>query len=404
MAVPKKYKKTFLACFLGIMNQSVVGSVTAILFVPFMSLYGFRLWQLGVLIGTGFITQVFADIMLTFFVDKFGFRPQVNIALALSLIGILFFASTPYIFAETDMFIGIITATILFSFPSGMLEVLISPIVENVPSEQNEKGGIMSLIHSFYAWGQIFIIVIISLYVFIAGKAYWNLILYFLAIIPIVSFIAFSIAPLDKRETLEKKKSKIFFSPYFVIACIAIMAGGASELIINQYVSTFTELSLGFSKLASDLFGMCMFAALFGFGRTLYGSRLGKKLNLHKLLIIGSLITAGLYLVAGLSPVPAVSLVACILCGFTVSLLWPGTLVVAGEKFHTSGAWIFSVLAVAGDVGAGIGPMLTGFLANAANLETAIAVSAVIPLVSFICHIGLYRNAPATVPPLKKPR
>jgi predicted MFS family arabinose efflux permease len=233
------------------------------------------------------------------------------------------------------------------------------------------------------------------------GNGKWPYLALAWACVPVAALCLFITAPLEKREIKREKRGRTFFSPYFLAACCAICAGGAAEIVLNQYASAYAELSLGFSKIASDLLGMCLFAVFLGFGRFLYG-KLGKRVMLEKVMAISSLCAVAAYLAAGLIPVPAVSLVACALCGFAVALLWPGTLVVVSARFPFAGVWIFAVLAVCGDLGAGIGPAVTGFLADSLGLSAAITLSAVFPLIAFICHLFLYRAAKKknSIPPL----
>lgn len=387
----KNYRKTYFACFIAIINQAAVTSLTAILFVPFMNLYGFHLWQLGLLVGINFSAQMVADIILTFIIDKMSFRPLVLISCFLSCIGLVLFGFAPFLFSNANMFLGIILATLVFSFASGMLEVLISPIVDNIPEGTRGKGGAMSLMHSFYAWGQVLTIVITTVFLFIYKNNNWSYIVFFWAIVPIISAILFFAAPLDKRA-VEKHRSKEAFSKFFLVAIIAIMLGGASEILMNQWASTYVQLGLGFNKVTADLLGMCLFAVFLGIGRLAFAFI--KKLNLQLVLIYGSLSAFGMYLIAGIVPIPIIALLACILCGLSVSLLWPGTLVVASNKYPFAGAWIFAVLAISGDIGGSIAPIVSGFLADSLGLNWTFVICSLIPLGCFFCHLFLYNYKP----------
>lgn len=391
---PKSYKRTYAGCFLGIVNQATVSIITAILFVPFMTLYNFQLWQLGVFVGINFGIQTIADILLTFIIDKVGFRPLVLIAAGLSSLGLILMGLLPFFVPADQMFWGIVAATSVFAFSSGMLEVVISPIIDNIPEGTKGKGGAMSLMHSFYAWGQLFCILATSLYLLLAGNANWNYILFAFAVLPIISLIVFLRAPLDKKpaETHAKAVGKTFFSPFFIVAILAIMFGGASEVIMNQWTSTFVVTALGFSKATADLIGMAFFAVSLGVGRLLY-AKFGHKINMHKVLIFGSLLTAVIYILVGVVDIPVLALILSCLCGFTASLLWPGTLVVTSKKFPTAGAWIFAVLAITGDIGAAIGPAATGFIAEGIGLKLAFLIMAVVPLAACGCHIILAKSS-----------
>lgn len=384
------YKSTFVACFVSIANQAIISNLTAILFVPFMKLYGFEIWQLGVLIGINFGAQMVADVILSFIIDKTPFRPIVVIAVAVSAIGLLFFGFVPFIFKPSFIYFGLILATIVFAFSGGMLEVVVSPIIDNIPNVPG-KGAAMSLMHSFYAWGQVITIVVTTLFLVLFGDENWNYILFFWTIVPVAAMIIFFFCPLEKKVVTEKVGTKNIFSKFFIVAVIAIMFGGASEVIMNQWVSTYLQVTLGFAKMTADLLGMCLFAVCLGLGRTLYGI-LGNKFDLHKVLIIGAAITFLLYLLAGLSPSPILALIACVLCGFTSSLLWPGTLVISSNKFPLCGAWIFAVLAISGDIGASFMPVIAGFAGNNFGINYALVIMSVVPLVAFFAHVYLFYN------------
>lgn len=389
------YKSTFVACILGIANQAVIANITALLFVSFMDLYGFEVWQLGVLVGINFCAQLVADVILTVFIDRLSYRKLALTAVLLSAAGLIMFALLPMIpqvVTGGAVYAVMIAATVVFAFSGGMLEVIISPITDAIPDSKS-KSGAMAMMHSFYAWGQVLTIVVTSLYVLFVGAEYWHYIVLFWTVLPIAGAVMFAVCPINKRETETgvKTKSKTMFSPYMLLAMLAIFTAGGTETIMNQYVSTFATLSLGFNKVTSDLSGMCLFAVMMGIGRTVYGF-LGDRLNMNAVLVGGSLVSFACYLIAGLVPVPAVALAACVICGLSVALLWPGTLVVAGKRFSSSGAWIFALLAICGDLGGSILPTGAGFFADGLGLNAAFAICSVIPLVCFVCNVLLYKS------------
>ena len=389
------YRSTFVACVIGIANQAVIANITALLFVSFMDLYGFGVWQLGVLVGINFCSQLIADVTLTVFIDRLSYRKIAVAAVALSAVGLIVFALFPMFSFVTDgglVYAFMIVGTVLFAFSGGMLEVIITPITDAIPDSKS-KSGALALMHSFYAWGQALAIVVTSLYVLAAGAENWHYIVFFWALMPVAGVVLFSLCPINRRDPQPSagKKSRTMFSPYMLIAMLAIFTAGGTEIVMNQYVSTFATLSLGFDKFTSDMVGMCLFAVMMGIGRTVYGL-MGDRLNMNKVLVLGSLTSFALYLVVGLVPVSWVALVACVLCGLTVSLLWPGTLVVAGKKFPSAGAWIFALLAICGDLGGSIIPTGAGFFADSLGLNAAFAISSVIPLVCFICNMLLLKS------------
>lgn len=388
------YKTTFSACVAGIFNQAVITNITAILFVSFMSLYGFELWQLGVMVGVNFAAQIVADVTLTVLIDRIDFRRAALLALSLSVVGIVVFALLPQLSVVKNggsVYPVMLAATLIFAFSSGMLEVLVSPITDSIPDSKS-KGGAMALMHSFYAWGQVLTIIVTSLFLVLAGAEYWYIVTLFWTIVPLVGIVLFLVCPMEKRETScvgVREKTKTAFSAYMLMAMLAIFTAGGTEIIMNQYVSTLATLALGFDKVTADLVGMCLFAVMMGIGRTFYGFT-GDKLDMHKVLTLGALASFALYLIAGLVNVPVIALTACVLCGLTSSLLWPGTLVVAGARYPDSGAWIFALLAICGDIGGSVLPTVAGFFADDAGLTTAFMLSSVVPLMCCLCNAFLW--------------
>ncbi|MBR2988249.1 MAG: MFS transporter [Clostridia bacterium] len=399
MVKSRSYKVTFIACMLGIFNQAAVCNITALLFVPFMNLYGFGLWQLGVLIGVNFCSQLLADLILTAKIETISYRKMSIMALILASSGLIIFALVSPLMARWGsgaVFASMAIATVIFSFSGGMLEVLVTPITHSIPDSKS-KSGAVALMHSFYAWGQVITIIVTALFIALVGEVYWPIIAGFWAVPAIVGIFLFCICPIaqsksngeQKSESKEKPSHK--FTPYLVIAMIAIFTAGGTEMIMNQYVSTFCTISLGFSKTISDLVGMCLFAVMMGIGRTTYGI-LGDRLDMHAVLISGSIASCGCYIVVGLVPNAIAGLICCIACGLFASLLWPGTLVIAGKRFTTNSAWVFAVLAISGDLGGSIIPSTMGVLADFAGLNIAFALFSIVPLVCFIANLILRRK------------
>ena len=350
----------------------------------------------GIFVAVNFCVQIAADFILSFVIDRLKWRPLICAACVLSIAGYVLYGLLPYIFPENKMFAGIILATVIFSLAGGALEVLLSPIIDNIPDGMGRaKPAAMALLHSFYAWGQVFCVVAASVFILTAGYANWNFVPIFMALVPLAALICFLKCPIEKREPPPKgakEKRKVFKSGFFIVALVAIALGGGSEVMMNQYVSTFAELGLGFDKATADLAGMAMFAIALGAGRALYGA-FGQKTNINKVLITGSALAVGGYLLAGLSGVPIISLVAGILCGLFTSLLWPGTLVSVSARFKTGGAWMFAALAVAGDVGAAAIPAAGGALAEVLGLNLAFVITAAIPALCCLCHIFLHKKS-----------
>lgn len=400
-----KYKLTTLSCFVGIFTQAIITNLTAILFIPLMSLYGFSYVHLGVLVAINFLTQVSADIIFSGLIDKIGFRKITLTTCVVAFIGLVLFGLTPDIFKE-HLFAGFVVSTVIFAFASGLLEVILSPIIDAIPNE--EKGPAMSLMHSFYAWGQVATIVFTTLFLFLAGKNNWQIIVFVWSLVPLTAFFMFkkSTMPPNSDVKTRSKIKELLFHPFYIAALIAIMFGGASEVCMNQWSSTFLNGALHIPKITGDLLGMCGFAVMLGLGRLLYGF-FGSKLNISKILIIGSGASVFCYVIVALSPINAINIIACALTGFFCSILWPGVLVVSSEKFPLSGAWMFAILAAAGDTGAAAAPYITGVItdytanwqiskiimevyntsSSGATMRLGILFSLIFPAVTFVSHL-----------------
>lgn len=374
----KSYQLTTVSCFVGIFVQAVSSNITAILFIPLMTLYGLSYIHLGLLVGINFTTQVAVDIIASRLVDRYGFRAFVLPADILAVVGLVLFGLSPLLFE--NVLVGLILSTIIFSASCGLLEVMLSPIVNAIPHD--EKGAAMSLMHSFYAWGQVATIIITTLFLFVFGIRSWQIIVFLWALIPLVNFFMFLAAPFpgvvpeEHRQTMRH----LFLRPYYLIALLAILAGAATELVMNQWASTFTEKVLQMPKVTGDLLGMCGFAVMLGMGRVIY-ARYGGQMNLNNVLIASAVAAIACYVIVAVSPVLGVSLAACAICGLAASLMWPGTLVITAEKYPLAGAWMFAILAAAGDVGAAVGPFVTGAVTDLLRpLPTAAAWSATLGL------------------------
>ncbi len=392
---PRSYKLTFAACIAGIANQAVVASIIALLFTSFMKLYGFEVWQLGVFVGVNFIAQLIADVILTAFIDKLSYRKTAITSVSLSAAGLALLAilpTLPFIKNNGLVYPAMMLATVIFAFSGGMLEVIITPITDAIPDSKS-KSGALAMMHSFYAWGQVITIVATSLFVVFLGAENWHYIVLIWCALPLTALVLFSICPINRvqAEGGAKAKGKAMFSPYMVFAMLAICTAGGTETIMNQYVTTFSQVSLGFSKATSDIVGMGLFAVMMGIARTGYGI-LGDRLNMNVTLVACSFLSFVLYLVVGFVPVPWAALAACIACGFACSLLWPGTLVIASRRFSSSGAWVFALLAICGDLGGSIFPTAAGFFAESLGLNAAFAISSLIPLVCFVSNVLLLRK------------
>jgi fucose permease len=406
----KSFRRTTAACFIGIFTQAIITNITAILFVPMMTLYGFTYYQFGILVAINFTSQVAAEILFSKVIDKIGYRKIILPTCVLSFVGLILFGLSPTIFAD-NIFLGLIAATFIFAFSGGLLEIILNPIIAGIPG--THKGQAMSLLHAFYAWGQVATIIITTIFIFVFGFQNWAFIIFFWALVPIICFIFFFHSPLPEMvpEEHRQKMSQLILKPFYIFAMLAIFFGAAAEVTINQWASTFMEKGLELPKIMGDLLGMCGFAIMLGLGRTLYGV-FGSRININKVAMYGSLFTVGCYIVIALSPVSGISIAALAICGIAVSLLWPGTIVIASNKYKLAGAWIFAILAAAGGMGGAFGVWLTGNTISKvmtspitqtlalqfsvtneqAAIRIGILIAAIFPLGAFICHYILKRD------------
>ena len=358
---PLSYRSTAYACYTGNFVQAIVTNITPILFIPLREQFGLSFQQLGLLVLVNFVTQVTVDLLFSGAADRYGFRPFLVAAPVLTMAGFLLFAFSPQLF--DDPYIGFLVATIVFSGAGGLLELLLSPVVNAIPTAA--KATTMSILHSFYSWGQVAVVLITTLALFLAGRDQWPWIVLGWSILPLVNLFQFLTVPLAPPVQEEQRQGMrmLLFKPFVLVSVLAISLGAASEVIVSQWASAFLEDGLRLPKLMGDMAGLALFAVMMGIGRLVYGLR-GAALNVHRALIWGAAGATVCYLVLALSPFAPVSLLACALCGLAVSLLWPGTLVIASAQYPLAGAWLFAILAAGGDIGAAFGPWLVGFIAD----------------------------------------
>jgi fucose permease len=404
------YRLTIHACYLGFVVLALVVNLSPILFIPLRELYGLSYQQLGLLVLINFLTQLSVDLLLSHPVDRFGYRPFILVTPFLAIAGFAIFALAPT-FLPANPYPGFVLGTIVFSGAGGLLEVLLSPIVNAIPSQ--EKAAAMSLLHSFYCWGQVAVVLITTLLLFVLGTARWQWIVAAWLLLPAVDAVLFYYAPLAPVVPEEQKQRmrQILRVPFFHVAFLAILVGGASELVIAQWISAFLEKAMELPKILGDVAGVCSFAAMMGTGRALYGCY-GARYNVNLVMMAGSILATFCYIGVALSTSPLLSLLLCALCGLAVSMLWPGTLSLSAARFPLAGTAMFAILAAGGDCGASIGPyvasLVTDLLPQQQNmaklamhldlnleqlgLRAAMLASAVFPICSFFCLLWMYRQ------------
>ena len=372
------YRTTKLACYGAIISQAIQNNLPALLFVVFQQQYGISYEMLGRLILMNFVTQLCVDMISIKLAEKFGYRAcliggQSCIAVGLILLSVLPSVLPPYI--------GLSIAVILMAVGGGLAEVLVSPTIEAMPGD--EKAAAMSMLHSFYCWGQVATVLGSTLLLFVIGRSAWQVLPLCWVIVPACSallFVRAPFAPVVGGEGGGMKLGTLLRTPAFLVAMLIMVCAGASELVMSQWASTFAEKALGVSKVVGDLAGPCMFAVLMGLGRMIYG-RMGSRLPLKKCLMGCGLLCVACYLTAALSGNPVAALAGCAVCGFSVSIMWPGALSMSAARFPTAGTALFAILAVMGDLGCSVGPWLAGLVSDGAQ--------AVPQLTQFAAQAGL---------------
>ncbi len=356
----QNYKRLKLACYSTNVSMSVVGNLSPLLFITFRSLYGISYSLLGLLVLINFCTQLCIDLVFSFFSHKFNISKTVKLMPALAAIGLLVYALYPFVFPST-VYVGLVIGTVIFSAASGLGEVLISPVIAAIPAENPQRE--MSKLHSVYAWGVVAVVLVGTLFLLAFGFERWQWLALLFTLVPVVGTILFAGAEIPQMETPERTSGALaLLKNRGVWLCvIAIFLGGASECTMAQWGSGYLERALGISKVWGDIFGVALFAATLGLGRSLY-AKFGR--NIGKVLFFGALGATACYLTAALCNLPVVGLIACGLTGFCTSMLWPGNLSVASDRFPAGGVFIYAMMAAGGDLGASVGPQLVGVVTD----------------------------------------
>ena len=357
MEKQKNYKKTLVACYLGFVTQAITANFTPLLFLTFKNTYGIGFEKIALIPMVFYFTQLLIDFAAAKFVDKIGYRVCVVSSQVLSAAGLVLMAVLPELLPVP--FAGILIAVVLYAIGSGLVEVLVSPIVEACPFEN--KGGMMSLLHSFYCWGAVAVILGSTLFFTVFGIENWKILTVLWAIIPFWNAFNFMFCPIERlvEEDQRMRTSQLLKLPLFWLLILLMICAGASEASMAQWASAFTESAMGVSKTVGDLAGPCLFAVFMGISRILYG-KLSEKLDLTKTMLACGGLCVLCYLMASLSAMPIIGLAGCALCGVSVGIMWPGTISISSQKCPRGGTAMFAFLALAGDLGATVSPSLVG--------------------------------------------
>ncbi len=387
----KNYKKTKIACYLGFITQAIVANFAPLLFLKFHNDYNISLGNIALISTFFFLTQLLVDLFCAKFVDRIGYRTCIVASEVCSALGLIGLAFLPDLLPSP--FAGIILSVIVYAIGSGLIEVLCSPIVEACPFENKE--ATMSLLHSFYCWGCVGTILLSTIFFFIFGMDSWKYLAVIFAIIPAINIFNFATCPIahlveDGNGMGIKELCK---TPLFWVAIILMICSGASELSMAQWASAYVEAALKLPKSAGDLAGPCMFAVTMGISRVIYG-KFGEKMKLGRFMILSGILCLICYAFASFSIIPAMGLAGCIICGFSVGIMWPGTLSISSKKFPRGGTAMFALLAMAGDLGGSIGPGIVGRVTQFAgdNIQTGLRVGMAFPLILLLMVIVMDKS------------
>ncbi|HBZ02934.1 MAG TPA: MFS transporter [Lachnospiraceae bacterium] len=386
MSESVNYNRTKTACYLGFVTQAITANFVPLLFLTFYRTYGVSYTKLAFISFTFFLTQLFVDFICAKFVDKIGYRKCIIAAHITSGLGLIMLAFVPDMCPEP--YVGILLCVMIYAVGSGLIEVLCSPIIEACPFDN--KDSMMSLLHSFYCWGSVGTIMLSTIFFMIFGVDHWRILTCLWAIIPLYNIYNFATCPIktivedgNGMTILQLCKTGIFW-----LFILLMIGAGASEIAMSQWASAFVESSLGVNKVVGDLLGPCGFAVFMGISRLLYG-RYGDKVDLYRFMIISGILCLLSYLLAAFAIWPVMGLIGCMLCGFSVGIMWPGSISIASSKLTKGGTALFAFLALAGDLGGAVGPSLVGNLSQqfGENIKNGILGCICFPIILVICTV-----------------
>ncbi len=367
-----KYTRLKLACYGSNLSMSVVGNLSPLLFLTFRSIYGISYSLLGLLVLINFVTQLTIDLIFSFFSHKFNIAKTVKTMPVITVVGLLIYALWPF-FAPDSVYVGLVIGTVIFSISAGLGEVLISPVIAAIPSPDPERE--MSKLHSVYAWGVVGVVIVSTLFLLAFGLENWQWLAIIFTALPLAAAILFCGSEVPQMETPERVSGalQLLKNGGIWLCVLGIFLGGASECTMAQWASGYIERALSIPKVWGDIFGVALFSVMLGLGRTLY-SKIGK--NIERVLLLGAVGATICYLVAAVSGVAFIGLLACAFTGFCVSMMWPGSLIVASNRFPAGGVFVYALMAAGGDLGASVAPQMVGVITDTAiKSERFIALS-----------------------------
>ncbi len=383
----KSYNQTLYACFTGYIVQAIVNNFVPLLFLTFHNSYGIPMTQITLLITFNFGLQLLVDMLSVTFVDRIGYRASMIIAHVCAAAGFLFLTILPDLLENA--FTGLMIAVAVYAVGGGLLEVLVSPIVEACPTKNKEKA--MSLLHSFYCWGHMAVVIVSTAFFHLFGIENWKVMACIWAVIPFANMILFTRVPIaslmdqgEGRTTIRQ----LFCKRIFWVLMIMMICAGAGEQAVSQWASAFAESGLHVSKTTGDLAGPMLFAFLMGSARAFYGKH-GERIDLDRFMVVSSILCIAAYLCISLVPGPTVGFIGCALCGLSVGIMWPGVFSKAAASDVRGGTAMFALLALAGDVGCAGGPTVVGMVSGAFNNNLKVGFLAGVLFPIFLL-IGIY--------------
>lgn len=396
MSKQPNYRRTLVACYLGFVTQAITANFAPLLFLTFKNTYDITFEKIAMIPLVFYLTQLLVDLAATRFADKIGYRICVVVSQILSSAGLVLMAILPELLPSP--FAGILISVVLYAVGSGLIEVLVSPIVEACPFEN--KDGMMSLLHSFYCWGAMSVILGSTLFFSLFGVENWKILTFLWASVPLYNTFNFISCPIERlvKDGKSMSISSLLRTPIFWLMILLMVCSGASEASMAQWASAFTEAAIGVSKTVGDLAGPCLFAMFMGIARMMYG-KFSEKLDLTRVMLACGIMCACCYLLASLSSLPILGLAGCALCGLAVGIMWPGSISISSLKCPKGGTAMFAFLALAGDLGAMVSPTMVGTLSEMAggNLKIGLLSATIFPVVLVIGLLVLNKKFGRTI-------